>query len=344
VCELCTPHDDIDGVVARLETRFGTPLLTGIKAAGAARPDAQVVFAGRPASLLLEGAPASVRVDGRDISEPFSVNVRAARIAFPIGALWAMQRVQWLEERLALRPFEDEAIRPEIVRIALEWHLSSRFTSFVCVDHSTTTHGERRHVVQPTELPETWEIAEPAPTNITAMARHMSSSAVAMFAASSTDAPHLAEAMEMPTFIRRLVDAEPTGGATPRARSALPVQAPSKPSRLSDVTLLGSLSTYLARNQSANGSYGNSVPGTCAALILLLLHGNTRIKGDRRRVVQKAAEWLQMQPPTDLIRLTLEALDETERAGAIPHRDWSVFISDTPEGQLLLEFWQQLTP
>ena len=60
--------------------------------------------------------------------------------------------------------------------------------------------------------------------------------------------------------------------------------------------------------------------------------------------MQKAAEWLQVQPLTDLIRLTFETLDETERAGAIPHRNWSVFTNDTPEGQLLLEFWQQLTP
>ena len=106
----------------------------------------------------------------------------------------------------------------------------------------------------------------------------------------------------------------------------------------------GALCGRLARAQSANGSYGDSVERTCAAVILLLLHGNTRSKGNRRRTMQKAVEWLQLQRPTDLIRLALEALENTEKTGDIPKRNWKAYASDTPEGRLLYEFVKQHTP
>ncbi|MDQ6612321.1 MAG: VIT and VWA domain-containing protein, partial [Gemmatimonadota bacterium] len=156
VCELCTPSDDVDAVVARLEVRFGSPLLSQLKVAGAARPDGQTVFAGRPASILLDNSPAAVEVAGIGPTGPFQASVTPTRVSFPLGALWAMERVAWLEERLSLRPFEEEAIRPEILRIALQWHISSKFTSFVCVDHSSVSTGDRRHIVQPAELAESW--------------------------------------------------------------------------------------------------------------------------------------------------------------------------------------------
>jgi len=75
--------------------------------------------------------------------------------------------------------------------------------------------------------------------------------------------------------------------------------------------------------------------------MLLVLLGNTRTKGDRRRAVQKAAEWLwqqQLQRPSLWALLALEALDEKEKSGNLPPCDWFVHINKTPEGKLLEQF------
>lgn len=160
VCELCTPTDDIDAVVAKLETRFGTPLLSDIHVDGAARPSGQTVFSGRPATVLIQGASEQISVTAVSPSGEYNHTVVPERVGFALGPIWARERVSWLEERLMMRPFEEEAIKPEILRIALEHQIASKFTSFVCVDKSVRTIGERRHVVQPAEMPAHWELHE----------------------------------------------------------------------------------------------------------------------------------------------------------------------------------------
>ena len=61
-----------------------------------------------------------------------------------------------LEDRLVLKPFEEEALRPEIIRTALFQGeetqegsgIASRYTAFVAVEETTTVGGERVTVVQ----------------------------------------------------------------------------------------------------------------------------------------------------------------------------------------------------
>ncbi len=159
-CELTTPDAAIEETVARLEARFGSPLTDGVKVEGmlAARPEPATVFLGRPASLFVEGAPESLRVVGREAGGSLKLTVRPQRVSFPLGALWARERVAYLQDRLLLKPYEEEALKPDIIAVSLEHRIASRFTSFVAVDRSSKVHtGSRVEVVQPAELPEDWD-------------------------------------------------------------------------------------------------------------------------------------------------------------------------------------------
>ncbi|MEO7999989.1 MAG: VWA domain-containing protein, partial [Gemmatimonadaceae bacterium] len=286
-CELCTPSDDIDAVVARLETRFGSPLLSDLRVSGAARPDGQTVFSGRPATVIIEGAPNDVIVAATARDGAFTASAIPQHISFSLGALWARERVSWLEERLLLRPFEEEAIKPEIVRVALAHGIASKFTSFVCVDHSVRSSGNRRHVVQPTELPEEWDAGAfggapsqafarapiPAPMQ-TSMAYPSPRRSYELCSPAPledpTDAFSEREPSEMPgstgSFsLREAVEqflpmfkARSSAGRVSRADSeSLPSHGNSR----------ADFAGTLARTQDANGSYGNDIRRSAAALL-----------------------------------------------------------------------------
>jgi Ca-activated chloride channel family protein len=114
-CELATPQDDIDGIIANLEARFGSPVAEGVRPRGfqaASLGDAEL-FTGRPAALLFEGSPESVVIEGRSAEGAFTLSAAPLRVDFPLGALWARRRVAALQDRLTLRPFEEEMLRPD---------------------------------------------------------------------------------------------------------------------------------------------------------------------------------------------------------------------------------------
>ncbi len=75
VCELATPSDDIGLVIARMEARFGGPVADDVRVEGAARPEPQVLFSGRPLAFFVEGSPAQVVVTGRTSAGPLRQEV-----------------------------------------------------------------------------------------------------------------------------------------------------------------------------------------------------------------------------------------------------------------------------
>jgi Ca-activated chloride channel family protein len=61
-----------------------------------------------------------------------------------VGALWARAKVASLMDELRLGA-DEAVIRPAVVKVALEHHLVSRYTSLVAVDVTPTAHaGESR--------------------------------------------------------------------------------------------------------------------------------------------------------------------------------------------------------
>ncbi|MDF1665234.1 MAG: VIT domain-containing protein [Planctomycetota bacterium] len=158
-CELATPHDDIEEIMSKIEARFGSPVATEIRFTGGTpgRDEELALFSGRPVTLMLKGTPDLVKVTGQVAGGEMNYEVRPAKVNFPLGALWARERIQFLEDRLKLNPFEEESIKHHILEAALEHGIASKYTSFVAVERSTTLEGDRVSVVQPNELPEAWD-------------------------------------------------------------------------------------------------------------------------------------------------------------------------------------------
>ncbi|MFT5458460.1 MAG: Ca-activated chloride channel family protein, partial [Myxococcota bacterium] len=278
-CELLTPRDDIEARVASLEARFGSPLLTGLTAPGAARPEPAAVFTGRPARLLVEGGAAGVTLTALGTDGPVTFTVVPERVSDSLGPAWARERVSALEDRLHTRPFEEEAIRSEVLRIALAHGIASRWTAFVAVESSRTVTGERVDVVQPAELPADWDRSFASPPAAAkglrrrSMPRHMPMPASApppapapMMAAMApmaecdddaeeASAPFDAAPSGAMGMVNRMLgrggpraDA-PRGRPTRKAKASSSRQAPPKPPPAEP-------GARLAAAQSADGSFG----------------------------------------------------------------------------------------
>ncbi len=363
---LCTPSDDIEAVVARLEARFGSPLLTDLVVDGeAARPEPAALFAGCPVSLLITGAPAQLSVRAQGPAGPWSQTLSPRKIELPLGVAWARERVSWLTDQLALKPFQDEALRGEIIRVALGAGIASRFTAFVAVDTSVQVSGERVTVTQPVELPHDWSpgflgapalgrgggMAPPPPPRAPApMGPPMSVSAPAPRAMappapgatrSRAQAPvDLADDLDMelaePEALAPMFEVAPMLDemkelAAPAKKRAAKADRAEKAAKAE----APDPSAHLAGQQSADGSFGGDLARTAAALVLLVLLGHTRRTGLRQRVVQKAARWLQGRSEAEA-RLALEILEAAE-AGSRPARDdrWAPLLAAGEEGRLL---------
>lgn len=155
--QLCTPEDDIERVISAIEARFGSPLAEEVMISGdLARPEPGVLFAGQPIGLLLAGAPGTVTLTLRGRDGVQTLSTTPLPTSTPLGPLWARERVRWLEDELQAKPSREEAFRGEILAVALQHHIASRFTAFVVVEERVVTQGERVTVVQPAELPASW--------------------------------------------------------------------------------------------------------------------------------------------------------------------------------------------
>lgn len=349
VCELATPNDDIERVISRMEARFGGPVADGVAVAGAARPDAQVLFAGRSVAFFLEGAPERVTVTGRTAQGPLVQEVTPVRVDAGIGALWARDRVAWLEDRLATRPYEEEAIRPEIVRVATAHSIASRFTAFVAVQHERRVDGALVEVVQPVPVPHQWADgfaapppAQAAPAGWVAGGPRFASLGAAMPAAAPVPASPMRSGAAPKVAPAQSADADFSGfdGAAADRPAPRPAERAKKGGILGNVAgAIGSLfgggaaapaekpaakadmdgdpSGELARRQRADGSFDGDVRMTAAALLALVKAGHTRISGDRRRTVLKAASWLAGRPEA-VAKAAIAALEAVEGGAPFP--------------------------
>lgn len=352
-CELCTPRDDIEGVVAALEARVGTPLADDVRVEGgvAARPEPASLFSGRPVSVLLEGAPATVRITGRTAAGPLALEVPVARSAGSLQALYARERVAFLEDRLTLRPFEEEAIVPEIRRVALAGGIVSRCTAFVAVESSRVVGGPRQEVVQPLELPADWEggtFADAAAPGIDyVMASAPASAPYGGGRPSGPSAPARPApkaAGRMRSVLNRLAGGPPADeeaddaadmslfALAESARAYSPAAPPPPPSVAAPsgpdpaASLVGS--------QRADGSFDGDVGRTAAALAALVVLGHTRSSGRAQRTVLKAAAWLAAHAGDPRAALALASLARAE-AGEALTLDLSPLYGEGAPGALL---------
>jgi len=320
-CELLTPHDNIEEAILRVESRVGSPLVSDLYPQGCepARPEPRVLYAGRPASFLIQGAPESVRLVGKSAAGPRTFTASPVRIDFPLGALWARDRVAWLESRIDLDRREQESLRTEIVRIGVEHGIASRFTAFVAVEMVRSTDGERVTVVQPVELPQDWseaflglqqmaccyDVAAPAPAML---ARARSSRC-------SIRSLHAFKSMDL---------------------SLSDVSEHSVPPPTTRADVFADLAGRVIPSQDADGSFGGDVGRTAAAVVVLLLFGNTPKRGAYHRLVAKAVKWLRKRMADARAALAVALVERVESGGALPSRtEVTDLLVCGPEGECL---------
>jgi Ca-activated chloride channel family protein len=295
-CELLAPSDDIEASVSRLESRFGSPIAKDVIVKGGEPADdrPRSLFTNHPASWLLEGEPKRVRVTGKMAHGEFDFETKPSKITFSLGALWARERVGMLEDRITLRPHDEEALRPEIIQIALEHKIASRFTAFVAVERSIKVTGERVEIVQPVELPQDWDpgfLGLPGADQVKSM-KLASPAHYAMTAAPLMRDMEFTPAVKVLNNVKRQI--RKSKGEKEKVLPSEKVEA--------------SMDGQLARMQNADGSFGEDPKRTAAALITLVLLGHTRRKGIRQRTVLKAADWLKDHIHDPIVSLALEVL------------------------------------
>jgi hypothetical protein len=247
---------------------------------------------------LLEGVPEKVRIVGKTADKDLELEAKPSKVDFSLGPLWARSRVSALEDRITLRPSEEEALRPEIIRIALEHKIASRFTAFVAVERSKKITGERVEIVQPVELPRDWDkafLGMPGADQVKGFALASPSQYTMAAAPSMRDM----SVVSAPEVLKR---------AKRRLRKSKEKEKRTLPSKTEEPSVDG----RLARMQNADGSYSNDVRRTMAALIALIILGHTRRKGIRRRTVLKAAKWLESHSEDPSVSMALEILKRVE--------------------------------
>ena len=127
-CDLMTPVDDIEGRIAALEARLAEPSVWDVRIDGGtpAREGTLTLFAGRSTFALIEGAPATVSASGRSAGGPWHAQAVPTRVAVPLGALWARERVAWLEDQAIADPARESGAEGRHRRDrAGAWHRDS---------------------------------------------------------------------------------------------------------------------------------------------------------------------------------------------------------------------------
>lgn len=167
-----TPGGDLEDALRGVGREIGQSLVTDLAIAGDGAEAGSLapsripdLFAGRAAgAFFVPSGARTVRVTGRFADgRTFDETVPVRDTAQPaLASLWARARVADLEDRFRMHPEEATDLRAQIVRIACEHNILTKFTAFVAVDHAEVVNatGEVRHIVQPVEQPAKWEMEE----------------------------------------------------------------------------------------------------------------------------------------------------------------------------------------
>ena len=158
--------------MGELFARLESPVLKNLSivwpagAAADATPDPLPdLYLGEPvvvAAALAHGARGELQIrgDAGDIRWTSSLSLAEAHPGEGIGALWARDKIERLMDALSEGAAED-AIRPQVLALALEHRLLSRYTSFVAVDKTPARSADARlkSGAVPSALPAGWSPA-----------------------------------------------------------------------------------------------------------------------------------------------------------------------------------------
>ena len=166
--QVVRPDEDTATAVAAFQRRIDAPVLTDIHIDWAGLGVTDVVpqalpdlFLGQPLAVTGHYAHAgaatavvSGKLGGHEVRFEVRFELPERAAANPaIATVWARQRIAELSRRLVRKA--DSSLDHEILQLALEHHLLTKYTAFVAVDDARVTRpGDARRVVVPVEVPD----------------------------------------------------------------------------------------------------------------------------------------------------------------------------------------------
>lgn len=278
--------EDIEEAILRFQDRIAFPLLTNISL----QSEGGQIWDVYPTELpdLYAGSP--LEVVGRykpEKTRPMTLIVRGERMGMPVEMravikelapepaliphMWAFARVNDLIEKAALRLKPEHEVRTEIISLALEHSLLTKYTAFMAVDQESPSTPGKSYTIK---------VAHPLPEGLE-LSGFVGAPAFGALSPAPRPVLYLAE------FDKK----EDLGSQTLR-RSAPLFQRAASSKPLPPPADASTILRELARTQHLNGSWQEDMEYTAAALLAFVRGGHTTIKGHFRKQVARAAAWL----------------------------------------------------
>ncbi|MBE0695441.1 MAG: VWA domain-containing protein, partial [Anaerolineaceae bacterium] len=330
--------EDIEGAIIRFQDSVSFPVLTNLSLEWK-NGKAWDIY---PARLpdLYSGEP--VEISGRlarSTDQPLRLELRAERGGQPvmlqmdlyppagrdpaIERVWAQARVEDLLEQQELDPARAQKFRTDILGLALEYSLITKYTSFVAIDQETAQGGGKPrviHVALPLPKGLSLEGFLPQPQMVRMGIAMPASFMPAPAPPSSARAAGRVSGGPLRTLMSKLVGKLAEENTPYAAQFAAPEVGQAAKPRKNETGL-----RWLARTQKLDGSWEGDIERTATALLAFVRAGYTTRAGPFRQALRRAVSWLVDHPGTDfaafLRTLSLEELarvtgDEDDAAQA----------------------------
>lgn len=148
-------QDDLEAEIIAFDAALAGPIAYGLRESGdddSERGPRADLFSGRAASFFLEGHRERVRIESVDGS--FAAECAVQSSPMQLGALWARDEVERLEDRRIAKPELAAEVDDAIADLGVTHQIQTRLTSFVAVDEASQVVGEPIAMVQPVAAPE----------------------------------------------------------------------------------------------------------------------------------------------------------------------------------------------
>ncbi|PIQ26083.1 hypothetical protein COW36_02230 [bacterium (Candidatus Blackallbacteria) CG17_big_fil_post_rev_8_21_14_2_50_48_46] len=164
------PGEGLTTALRGIAQEIGDPVLTQLELsteAGelqervpTALPD---VFSGRSIQIFFKGQPQQLRIKAQNADGTvYQAEVESQEVTLDaIRHLWARRRLSELEDQFRAEYNPSDALRQNMIQLSCSHGVLSRFTALVAIDAEEIVNptGQRKQVVQPVELPESWSEA-----------------------------------------------------------------------------------------------------------------------------------------------------------------------------------------
>lgn len=155
---------EVQEKMTALFAKLGAPVLqdvtvawadgTAVETFPARVPD---LYLGEPVLITASARAfrATVIVSGKRGSQPWSAALTPTSDQTGVGALWARAKIASLMDEIT-RGADPASVRPHVVKVALEHHLASAYTSLVAVDVTPTGPADAKTALVKASLPKGW--------------------------------------------------------------------------------------------------------------------------------------------------------------------------------------------